>query len=164
MLQPWYQILHELWFGNKVLSFIFLYLFYSDSAKLYVLHASLSLSASAMTNQPPVTHMRTHTHNTDRDTHSISRKVLTAAESIEIDTFTVKSQLVDPLNNAVKCPEAITEHLLLNQTLVSFRAETPKQIPALCEKAQFIKAERLFYCPLCVCCQSKLYIECLDFV
>lgn len=55
---------------------------------------------------------------------SISRKPLIAAKATRIDSFTVKSQLIDPLNNAVvQCTEPIMGPLSVNHNSLSLRAE-----------------------------------------
>lgn len=93
---------------------------------------------------------------------TLSRKALIASKAIRINTFTVKSPLVDPLNNAVPCTEAVMGPLLPNQILVLLMAATyQKQILASGERGTFSKLKTRI---LRVCCQSKVYIEYLDFV
>lgn len=45
---------------------------------------------------------------------SIPRKALITTKAFGVDTSTVKKQLIQDLNNAVKCTEAIMFPLLLN--------------------------------------------------
>lgn len=76
---------------------------------------------------------------------TLSRKALIASKAIRINTFTVKSPLVDPLNNAVPCTEAVMGPLLPNQILVLLMAATyQKQILASGERGTFSKLKTLY--------------------
>lgn len=83
---------------------------------------SPDLLASSVTDQPPVQ------PGTGSLSLSISRKPLIAAKATGIDSFAVKSQLIDPLNNTVVlCTGAIMKPLLVNHIPLSYRAEKHHQ-------------------------------------
>ena len=129
------------------------------TAKLHDLHTSRRLpNLSRDSHQSQHTH--THTHSL-----SISRKGLIGAKAIRIDTLTVKSQLIDPLNNAVWCSEAVIRRPLTGLGCCVFEG-TPKTNPCLRWRRKMFEKLKNCFCAafLCASCQSEVYTEYLNFV
>lgn len=114
-------------FGSKLHKFVFIYFHcYCKTTRSVCITKSFSLFSDWSATSPT------------RHRLSISRKPLIAAKVTRINSFTVKSQLIDPLNNAVVlCTEAIMGPLLVNHIPLSYRTEKhPKLMFSFGEKSQ----------------------------
>lgn len=118
----------------------------------------IGFQTSPVTATSPSTH--THTRSL-----SISRKALIGAKAIGIDTLTVKSHLIDPLNNAVRCSEAVIRRPLNGSSCCVFEG-TPKTNPLPQVKEKNVRKLKNSFCSafLCVSCQLEVYTEYLNFV